>query len=119
MKEAYVFGTEKFELIRDQRVPYHTIYPPPKDQPYKLSHHAVKVFNEKTGRWEIHPCNEAITECPVCGSPIKAYYIPGTTWIACCSEECERKFIEKAKELKSINKAIDYFTNQRKEAERS
>ena len=113
--EAYVFGTEKFRLIRGLKIPYRTIYPPPPNCPYQLSEHAVELFNEKTGRWQIYPCNVTIVECPVCGQPLKAYYIPGTTWIAFCSKECAEKFDKKVKELGSITKAIAFF--RKKEVE--
>jgi len=119
MKEAFVFGTDKFELIRNRRMVYFPILPPPRSQPCRLSDHMVKIFNEKTNTWELYPCNETITECPVCGTLLKAYYIPGTSWMACCSKDCTKKLDEKIRELGSLNKAVEYFIKKRMEAKKN
>ena len=69
--EVNCFGTDKFVL---------------------LSNRKVKVFNEKTGRWQTYDMIEYHDNCPVCGKAMLVRAIPGTTWLACCSEECYRKY---------------------------
>jgi len=112
MNEVYVFGVpkDKFVLHRNVKIRYQTVYPPPKHQPYKISDHMVEIYNEETGKWEQYPCNETVMECPVCGKLMKVYYIPGTTWFATCSEECNKKLREKARELGGIMEALKYFS---------
>ena len=106
--EVHVFGTRRYELHKNQGIPY---YPacPPKPGLFRVSKHAVKLFNKKTGRWEWYPCEETLLCCPVCGKPIRCFYIPGTTWVACCSKECSDRLLDKARQLGSLTKAMEYF----------
>ena len=101
--EVCVFGTDKYVLYKNRRMEYDT------GLGRMVSRHSAKIFNEKTGEWEFYPVNEALIDCPVCGKRLKAYYIPGTTWLACCSEECYKKLDEKVKELGSIWEALSFF----------
>ena len=101
--EVFVFGTGKYEFHEEKGVLYSIGFG------WKRSQHSAKIFNEKTGEWQIYPVNEALIYCPVCGKLFKAYYIPGTTWFACCSKECYEKFDEKVKELGDFWKALEYF----------
>jgi len=32
--------------------------------------------------------------CPVCGNLMYVTYVPGSSWLACCSEECYKKYRE-------------------------
>jgi len=114
LPEIFCFGTDKYEFIPDMRLPYTTVFPPSRRRPQQYSDHAVKIFNEKTGEWEYYPCNETIIECPVCGRLMKVYYIPGTTWLATCSLECNIELVMKEKELGSLAKALDYFAKERR-----
>ena len=82
---------------------------------FTRSQHMVEVWNEKLNAWQCYPCNEAILNCPVCGKPMRCFYIPGTTWLACCSKECYEKFDAKVRELGDVWKAIEHF---RKEGEK-
>jgi hypothetical protein len=109
--EVNVFGVpqDKFKLHRDVRINYNI------GGGLRLSQHMVEIFNEKLGTWQCCPCNEAVVNCPVCGKPMRCFYIPGTTWLACCSRECYQKFDEKVRELGGVWKAIEYF---RKEVEK-
>jgi len=101
VKEVFVFGVpeEKYVFHRGVKVRCGE----------RTSQHMVEIFNEKTGNWQKYAVNETLTNCPVCGKQLKAYYIPGTTWFACCSQECYEKFDEKAKELGDFWKALSYF----------
>jgi len=86
--EIFCFGTEKFKLIRDVGMPYSYGFRTRK------SKHTVKIFNEKLGTWQRYPCNDYLDVCPVCGRLIHVYYIPGTTWLACCSDKCYEHYKE-------------------------
>ena len=68
--EVYCFGTNKFRLKAT----------------------VVEIFNEKLGKWQWYEYSKTVMPCPVCGRLMKVYYIPGTTWFACCSEECYKKY---------------------------
>ena len=108
--EVYVFGTEKFRLHKGVSVYYATSI----RGELKLSHHMVEIFNEKTGRWQYYPCCEAVLPCPVCGKPMRVYYVPGTTWLALCSKECSEKFDEKMRELGGdILEVLEFFERGR------
>jgi len=101
--EVYVFGTKDFKLHRGVSIDFDVGAGPMRSQ------HMVEIFNEKIGAWQYCPCNETIVRCPVCGKPMKCFYIPGTTWLACCSKECYEKFDEKVHELGDVWKAIEHF----------
>jgi len=107
--EVCVFGTMKFNLHRGVSINYNV------GSGFTRSQHMVEVWNEKLNAWQCYPCNEAILNCPVCGKPMRCFYIPGTTWLACCSKECYEKFDAKVRELGDVWKAIEHF---RKEGEK-
>jgi len=110
--EVFVFGVpeDKYVFHRGVRIRYNV------GSGERISQHMVEIFNEKAGRWQKYAVNEAFVECPVCGKRLKAYYIPGTTWLACCSEECYGKLDEKAKELGDFWKALEYFQERKTKA---
>ncbi|RLI25547.1 hypothetical protein DRO58_06265 [Candidatus Bathyarchaeota archaeon] len=115
--EVHVFGTGKYVLKRDVGMAY-SLVAPQRPGTGRISRHSVQVYNEKTGSWEWYPCEEAIAPCPVCGRPMKCLYIPGTTWLACCSEECYRMFDEKVRELGGVRKALRWFLEEREAGKR-
>jgi len=55
-------------------------------------------------------------KCPVCGTLIKCYYIPGTWWLACCSKKCYEEFDAKRKELGGVLKALGWFARREQSA---
>jgi len=114
VKEVYCFGTDKFKLVKGVGMAYSMVAPAIKPELIKHSKHTVKIYNEKTRSWEPYPCNELVTRCPVCGSLMKVYFIPGTTWLALCSKECSDKFNGKLKEIKDVNETLKYFIEKQK-----
>jgi hypothetical protein len=107
--EVFVFGVprEKFRLHRGVGVRYNI------GSGFRRSQHMVEIFSEKLGVWLPHPCNVAFLDCPVCGKLMKCYYIPGTTWMALCGEECRRELDEKVRELGDLWKALHYLRSER------
>jgi hypothetical protein len=101
--EIFVFGTEKFNLHRNVSINYNI------GSGVTHSQHMVEVWNEKVGAWQCYPCNEAMLNCPVCGKRMRCFYIPGTTWLACCSKECSEKFDAKVRELGDFWEAVRHF----------
>jgi len=102
--EIFCFGTDKFELIRGIGMPYNYGYRT------RRSKHTVKVFNEKLGTWQRYPCNDYLDVCPVCGRLMCVYYIPGTTYLACCSKECYEKYARMEKSMFGSNPNLPKFT---------
>jgi len=90
----YCFGTDRFEIVRGIESAY------------------VKVWNDKLRMWQTCPLCDCITKCPVCGKDMHVYYIPGTTWLALCSDRCSQRFDEKVKELGGPWKALRYFLDR-------
>jgi len=65
---VYCFGTKEFKILGNR----------------------VRLF--RRGRWFEYECKDYYDVCPVCGRLMHVYYIPGTTFLACCSEECYKKY---------------------------
>jgi len=76
--EVNCFGTEKYEIINVEKV---TIV-------------KIKLWHEKSKRWEFYEAREYIDVCPACGRLMKVRYIPGTTYIATCSKQCTKEYLE-------------------------
>jgi hypothetical protein len=111
--EVYAFGFPeeliiigKFKLHKNISIHYNV------GTGEKLSQHMVEIFNEKLGYWQCYPCNEALLDCPVCGRPMRVYYVPGSTWLALCSKECTEKFDAKVQELGDIHRALEHFERE-------
>jgi len=73
----------------------------------------VQIFNEKLRVWETYDLVEYYDNCPVCGKRMHVYAVKGTTWLACCSDECYQKLQKKREELGSLSAAFEYFKGQR------
>jgi len=86
------FGTAKYKLYPERKITLSTAYPArPEDfKEYKL----VLLWNEKLKTWQAWGYIEYCENCPVCGRPMLVRALPGTTWIACCSDECYKKYAE-------------------------
>ncbi len=69
-KEVTVFGTDKYEIVGEQTTM------------------EVRIFNDKIDRWQHYDCRFYYGICPICGTLMKVIYIPGSSWLAACSEEC-------------------------------
>jgi len=78
--KVYCFGTNQFRIIKGKESAY------------------VKIYNPKLKYWMDYPLHDYIDECPTCGKPIHIFYIPGTTYLACCSKECYEEY-DKREEL--------------------
>ncbi len=104
--EIFCFGTDKFELIRGVGMMYSYGFRT------RRSNHTVKVFNEKLGTWQRYPCNDYLDVCPVCGRLLRVYYIPGTTYLACCSEECYEKYMKWEKSMFASAPNLPKFTEE-------
>jgi len=102
--EVFVFGTENFKLLKGVPRYYHYGFKS------RRSDHAVKIYNEKLGTWQYYPCNEYLDVCPVCGKLMKVFYIPGTTYLACCSEQCYKKYEEFSKSMFGIQPNLPSFS---------
>jgi hypothetical protein len=78
--------------VREDHVPVFCV-PSPK---YNVLEHTfksknegeVEVWNEKVERWETLKLGWYYDICPQCGTLMRVFYIPGTTWIAACSKKC-------------------------------
>jgi len=69
---------------------------------YKIRHGlVVELFNEKLGIWQEYPGVEHNEICPVCGRVMLVRAIKGTTYLACCSKECYKKYLEWRKAKKN------------------
>jgi hypothetical protein len=88
MKEVNCFGLpkDKYKLMPDKKITLSTVYPARLEDFKQYS--TVLIYNEKLKTWEAHGYVEYTDKCPVCGTPILVRAIAGTTWLACCSEEC-------------------------------
>ena len=104
--EIFCFGTEKFELIRDVGMQYSYGFRTRK------SKHTVKIFNEKFGAWQRYPCNEYLDVCPICGRLMKVFYIPGTTYLACCSSRCYEEYFKLSKSMFASSPNAPSFTEE-------
>lgn len=76
MKEVNCLGTEKFELGD------------------KVTRRYVKIFNEKIQVWQEYLVLEFESKCPVCKSNILVRALEWSYYLACCSEECYKKYHE-------------------------
>ena len=90
--EVNCFGTTKYKLCPDKRIILARRYPA-RPEDFK-EYPVVLIYNEKLKTWEAHGYLEYLDKCPVCGREMIVRAIPGTTWLACCSEECYRKYYE-------------------------
>ena len=88
--------------------------PAPYGPPLKyVRRKSVTIFNEKTGKWETHGLVEHHERCPVCGRLMLVQAIWGTTYLALCSEECNKKFNEKYKEMGNLHETLRYFRERK------
>jgi len=109
--EVFVFGVplERYRFHRGVSIRYNV------GAGWEKSKHMVEIWNEKTEMWQCHAVNEMVDRCPVCGTPMRCYYIPGTWWLACCSKGCYREFDAKRKELGDLFKALEWFAERREQ----
>jgi len=72
--EVDCFGTDKYKILGKKVVV------------------RVRIYNEKLGIWEDRMAVEYYDVCPVCGRLMLVRALEGTTYLACCSEECYEEF---------------------------
>jgi hypothetical protein len=83
---------EKY-IITDKTMLFSWHYPA-KPECFK-EYRIILIYNDKLETWEPKPLIEYLDNCPICGKLILVRSIAGTTWIACCSEKCYKKWKEK------------------------
>jgi len=90
--EVNCFGNRKYKLYPNKKITLTTHAPArPEDfREYKL----ILLWNEKLKTWESWGYVEYLDVCPVCGRLMLVRALPGTTWIACCGEDCYKKWFE-------------------------
>lgn len=81
---------KKWRIEKDKKITLSNVYPakPGDFREYRV----ILVFNEKLETWQAEPLVEYRNVCPVCLKLMLVRAISGTTWLACCSKECYKKY---------------------------
>lgn len=64
----------------------------------------AEIYNEKTGQWYDTNIVEYRDVCPICGKLMLVRAVCGSTWLACCSEDCYNNYFEKRNEKENAPK---------------
>lgn len=51
----------------------------------------IEIWNHKINQWQNDKVAWYDDICPNCGNLMRVFYIPGTTWLGACSEDCYKE----------------------------
>lgn len=91
IKEINCIPNKKWKLRKDLKTTFCGHYPN-KPEDYK-SYPVIMVWNEYFKSYRPEPLIEYKEACPVCLKTLMLVRaVAGTTWLACCCEDCYKKY---------------------------